>query len=341
MRAVAASLGVGAGVVVVAATFAVLQPDLRQRTIQVRPDVQAQADAVGGPASTRPVAKQAPAGARSSVAPAVASDTVATTRLPEPHAVLAGIGDAALPTEPPFSSTGRPEVAESGSITTGSSDEGVLVFYQGRKSGTEVALTFDDGPSRENTPRILAALRRLEVHATFFVEGRRVERFPDLARRIVEEGHELAIHGWSHASFRSLGPSQLKSEIERTRAAIHRATGLDPRLMRPPFGRFADSARALFAQAGLDVVLWSVDSEDWAGDTADIVRKATAVEPGDIVLLHDRISTTADAVATIVARVRAQGLRPVKVSRLLDIEPYQYRPPRPVDVSCLGGALRP
>jgi peptidoglycan/xylan/chitin deacetylase (PgdA/CDA1 family) len=98
-----------------------------------------------------------------------------------------------------------------------------------------VALTFDDGPDPEWTPRILDALRRHGVKATFFVLGAKVNDHPELVRRILAEGHELGLHSFNHDDLTDVSPVQRRLQLELTRNAVARASGLDVRLFRPPY----------------------------------------------------------------------------------------------------------
>lgn len=183
-----------------------------------------------------------------------------------------------------------------------------------------VALTFDDGPSRENTPRVLQALRRAEAHATFFVLGDRAERMPDLLAAAHEDGHEIANHGFSHTSMRSLWKSQIRDEVCRTHRAIVAATGQAPALLRPPFGRYAPSAVPLVGGLGYDLVLWSVDAADWkAREPAAMAKRVVqAARPGSIILMHDREASSAEALPMILAGLKRRGFEVVTVSALLE-----------------------
>lgn len=193
------------------------------------------------------------------------------------------------------------------------------VVYSGPSQHRRVALTFDDGPSPTVTPRILQVLGEHGVRATFFVLGEQAERHPEALRRIVEGGHELGNHAFSHRSFRSLFPSQIADELDRTARAIEAVGGPRPRLVRPPYGRFPDSAVALAASRGEDLVLWSVDGRD--SEHADALTIANAVvrgaEPGAIILLHDREPDTLYALPLILGGLARRGLEVVPVSELL------------------------
>ena len=192
--------------------------------------------------------------------------------------------------------------------------------FSGPDAEKIVALTFDDGPSRENTPRVLEILRRAQVHATFFVLGDRAERMGDLLQDIDEDGHEIGNHGFSHTSMRSLWKSQIKDEVCRTQRAVEVATGKTPTLVRPPFGRYPPSAVPLLGGLGYDVVLWSVDAGDWKDDDDPIAvatRVVRAAQPGAIILMHDREAITAEALPYILGGLKRHGYRVVPVSALI------------------------
>jgi peptidoglycan/xylan/chitin deacetylase (PgdA/CDA1 family) len=171
-----------------------------------------------------------------------------------------------------------------------------------------VYLTFDDGPHPQHTPRILDALRASGVKATFFVLGSVVDQHPDLVRRILDEGHIVGNHTYSHA------PRSVRSlllEVGRTSEALMRAAGASTDLFRPPRGTLSAVGLALLWFAGLRVVLWNVDPRDFAACSADELLNTFAVRPlrgGDIVLLHDDSAATAEALPRIIECTRAAGL---------------------------------
>ncbi len=204
--------------------------------------------------------------------------------------------------------------------TTDDRCRGGAVLYRATSSRPRIALTFDDGPSPTVTPGVLEVLREHGVRATFFVLGEPAERYPNTLRAIVDAGHELGNHGWSHTSFRSLFPSQIEAELDRTADQIAAGGGARPRLVRPPFVRFPDSS----VELGEDFVLWSVDGGDTersAGRPALDIANAVVrgAEPGAIVLLHDRNPTTLRALPLILGGLDRKGLQVVPVSELLDL----------------------
>ncbi|MFF5229166.1 polysaccharide deacetylase family protein [Dactylosporangium sp. NPDC000521] len=178
-----------------------------------------------------------------------------------------------------------------------------------------VALTYDDGPDPATTGALLAALRSAGVRATCFNVGRRVQAEPALARAQQDAGMWVANHSWTHAHLTRLDTARMTSELVRTQRAVRRATGTTPRLFRPPYGETNAALQAAGARLGLTEVLWSVDTQDWNGaSTAQIVRAASTLQPGGVLLMHDGYQTTIDAVPQIVAGLTARGLRAGMIS---------------------------
>lgn len=195
-----------------------------------------------------------------------------------------------------------------------------------------VALTFDDGPHPELTPKLLDILRQNGVRATFFVIGRNVDAHPDIARRIVAEGHEISNHTYNHPALTSLGSARVRQEIANTSAAILRATGRSPTNMRPPYGAINDRVRAsLVREHGLDVIMWSCDPLDWKRPGADVVRRrlVDGAAPGGILLAHDIHPGTIDAVPGVIAELKAKGYGFATVSQLLALGSTKFSPPSP------------
>jgi peptidoglycan-N-acetylglucosamine deacetylase len=190
------------------------------------------------------------------------------------------------------------------------------------KAQRAVALTFDDGPSPEYTPRILATLRRLQVRATFFVIGYLAQEYPAIVRHEAKLRMEVGNHSYNHPEvppFDELPPRLIQDEISFA-ANILTTIGIRPRLFRPPGGSFSSTVVHTAAALGERIVLWSVDPVDWKpGISArQIVRNVLfAVRPGSIVILHDGggdRSATLAALPAIVRGIRARGLRLVTLA---------------------------
>ena len=188
-----------------------------------------------------------------------------------------------------------------------------------------VALTFDDGPNPPFTGRVLDTLRDAGVQATFFLIGENVRRYPELARRIVKEGHAVGNHSYSHRSLQRLRRNAIVVEIDRADAIIQSITGVRPRLLRPPYGALAPGllgSGGLAARAGHLVVMWSVQVADWRAPSALSVAARTLrrVRPGSIVLLHDgggNRHNTVEAVRWMVGHLALAGYEMVTVPELL------------------------
>ncbi|WP_066585002.1 polysaccharide deacetylase family protein [Cellulomonas timonensis] len=151
------------------------------------------------------------------------------------------------------------------------------------------ALTFDDGPDPAHTPALLDVLAQRGVPATFFVLATAARTYPALVRRIVEDGHELALHGWDHRRLSGLPTSEAVALVAAARDEVERLSGVPVRLFRPAYGAHTPAQLRGWARLGLDVVLWSGWAEDWRHDEESAVaaRALAALTPGGILLLHD------------------------------------------------------
>ena len=192
-----------------------------------------------------------------------------------------------------------------------------------------VALTFDDGPGPW-TPAVLDVLQQAQVRATFFVVGKSVTAEPEMLRRVLAEGHALGNHTWSHkipTAAAGWNRARLAVEIERTSQVIFDAAGRKPCLFRPPGGVVKGADKVSHA-AGLSMILWSVDTRDWAnrpasaGNFARLIRKRAAAglaEEHPVILLHDgggdRAATVA-ALPGIIEDYRARGYRFVTLGKI-------------------------
>jgi peptidoglycan/xylan/chitin deacetylase (PgdA/CDA1 family) len=180
-----------------------------------------------------------------------------------------------------------------------------------------VALTFDDGPDSDCTPAVLDTLAAAGARGVFFLIGEQVEAHPELARRVAEEGHTVALHGFRHVEHDELG-AKVRADLERGGAAVAAATGQEPRLYRPPYGRFTDESYAAVGELGLTPVYWSAWGCDWEPIPAERIAELTIrdLEPGAIVLLHDSpryanrpsAAPTAEALPAILAALGERGL---------------------------------
>lgn len=190
------------------------------------------------------------------------------------------------------------------------------------KTTKMVALTFDDGPDKTLTPRLLKTLKKYKVHATFFETGQNVSRYPKISRAVVAGGNEIGNHSWNHPNFNSIGTAKTVNQVTRTNRAIYQATGILPQYVRPPYGNITAAEGRAIEQP---IVRWSVDSRDWAylNKNKDINEVMKDTRGGDIILMHDIHSQSVAAAPTIIKRLKAKGYKLVTVSQLLN---YQALP---------------
>jgi peptidoglycan-N-acetylglucosamine deacetylase len=189
--------------------------------------------------------------------------------------------------------------------------------------GSYIAMTFDDGPSAALTPKLLDMLKARGIKATFFVVGRNAAEYPQIIQRMVDEGHEIGNHSWSHPSLTGLGSSSLRKQLDDTNAAIEKGGAPRPVVMRPPYGATSARLNKLFdEQYGMKSILWSVDPLDWKYRNAtkvynSIVQKA---HPGAIILAHDIHPSTVRAMPDVFDTLLAKGYQFVTVSELIAME---------------------
>lgn len=179
-----------------------------------------------------------------------------------------------------------------------------------------IALTFDDGPSGRFTEALLEGLDDRNVRATFFLCGYRLENYRDLACRIRAQGHEIGLHGYSHASMASMSPDAISSELTRTRALLPCDTLVN--LLRTPGGSQTDAVRTCAKQANLSLIHWSVDPKDWATSDRDLIfqRIMAQAQDGDVILLHDMSESSVQAALMAIDALQARGYQFLTVSQL-------------------------
>lgn len=195
-----------------------------------------------------------------------------------------------------------------------------------------VAMTFDDGPHPRHTPALLDILRARDIRATFYVIGRLVQRYPDIARRMVAEGHELGNHTWTHPFLSRLGDAAVLRELDRTAEAIFAATGQVPVTLRPPYGAITQRQSGMIHDSrNLPTVMWSVDPRDWQRPGPSVVanRIVGGANNGAIILAHDIHGPTVAAMPAALDGLSARGFRFVTMSSLLGWGRWGPAPDRP------------
>lgn len=193
-----------------------------------------------------------------------------------------------------------------------------------------IALTFDDGPSPETTPRLLAMLKARGIKATFFVLGNMAAKHPEVLKMIADEGHEIGNHSWSHPQLTRIPAAAADKQVGDTSALVEEVTGKKPRYLRPPYGSMKPALRDHMEDAfGLTVVNWSVDPLDWKHRDSKLVYDEIMkqVKPGAIVLSHDIYPTTVDAMEHVLDDLIAKGYKFGTISELIAMDkPLAPRP---------------
>jgi len=197
-----------------------------------------------------------------------------------------------------------------------------LRWISGRNDLQIAALTFDDGPHPQYTPRILDELKKRNVKATFFTLGRSVDLYPQITARIAQEGHEIGNHTYTHGNLSKMSTASIQKEMDRGRDAIVRATGIQPRIMRAPYGAIKSSQRQMiFDKYKYPEIFWSVDSRDWESkntkSVTNIIMRDT--KPGGIILVHDIQKSAVDALPVFLDGLIAKGYKFVTVSELIRV----------------------
>ncbi|MBE6545905.1 MAG: polysaccharide deacetylase family protein [Ruminococcaceae bacterium] len=196
------------------------------------------------------------------------------------------------------------------------------VYCRSSAKEKQIALTFDDGPHPRYTKEILSILEEYHIPATFFIIGINAEQYPDMLQKIVDSGCEIGNHTYSHKRISSLSEEELTKEIIRCEEALYRLVGIRPHVFRPPEGMMNPSLQALMNKKRYHVVLWSIDTLDWALNPSSAITQTVMKElkGGDIILMHDYVSggnTTCDALRRIIPEILAKGYEFVTVSELI------------------------
>ncbi len=176
----------------------------------------------------------------------------------------------------------------------------------------KIAITFDDGPDPNITPRILDILKENNIKATFFVKGTRVTAYPEIIKRIVREGHTVGNHTYNHINMKKSNHDTILKELAMTEKAVNNALGYnyDIKYIRPPWGEYNDSVERLIYDSGKELILWQIDSEDWRnlGKSWIIDRFNYESLKGGVAAFHDTCSDTPEALTEILKEVKLKVL---------------------------------
>ena len=191
--------------------------------------------------------------------------------------------------------------------------EGVLIrtVYGDKKA---ICLTWDDGPS-PNTRTIMKVLKDNGARGTFFVVGNRVSSYADTLRDNYNQGNQIGNHSWSHADFSRIDADAVKQQVSDTNSAIKSVIGVKPKIIRTPYGIATSNAKE---NVGMPIILWSIDTLDWKTQNADSTYNSVinGARDGDVVLMHDLYTQTAEAVKRIVPALKERGFQMVTVEEM-------------------------
>ncbi|MFS0840226.1 polysaccharide deacetylase family protein [Paenibacillus sp. 1P03SA] len=288
-----------------------------------------------GPAKALPLRRTAAACAIFAFFSLAPAPALASGRLPASSGLSPAASGTADANEQRLSSTASADSIPAGESSHAAAKPRDRDYYEQRgeivwevpSAGKVIALTFDDGPNPDQTAQILDELKKYGAKATFFVVGKRAEKFPELLKREAAEGHEIGNHTYSHPFLTSSRSTEsIRAEIAAGQKVIKSITGSAPVLFRPPGGYYHERLVHVSLAEGCLPILWSwhQDTEDWkAPGVSRIVNKVlNNARKGDIVLFHDHVqgsSNTVDALRKILPVLSKRGYHFVTVSELLKL----------------------
>ncbi len=203
-------------------------------------------------------------------------------------------------------------------------EEKLLPIYSVDTDEKKISITIDGVWGADQTPRILDIFQEHDIQITFFFGGYWLEKFPEMAKRIVEEGHEIGNHSYTHPHCSNLTPEDFRQELQKTSDLIYEITQKKPVFFRPPFGDYNNMVISVAEEEGYKVIQWSIDSLDWKNPGKDFIihRVLEKTSAGDIILMHNNGKYTADALAVIVPHLKSRGFKIVPLSRLVYEKDY-------------------
>ncbi|HJV47426.1 MAG TPA: polysaccharide deacetylase family protein [Bacillota bacterium] len=202
-------------------------------------------------------------------------------------------------------------------------------FFSGPRSKRAVALTFDDVPDPRFTPQVLDLLRKYGVKATFFCVGNRAKQHPELVKQMIQEGHEIGNHTYTHPNLPKVNNDQVHDEIQKTEKVLFSIVGYKPKLFRPPYGNIEEAQLQWLVSEGYKTIHWDVDSKDWKDLHATQIKANILkhTHSGSIILQHagggesesDYLKETIKALPDVLQTLKSKGFKLVTVSELLNI----------------------
>ena len=204
-------------------------------------------------------------------------------------------------------------------IVGASAAERQLPIYSVQRGDKTIAISFDAAWGNEDTGTLINILESCGVRTTFFVVGDWAEKYPESLRALHEAGHEVMSHSSHHDHFSMMSADEIAADLREANRKIAAGTGVEPTLIRCPYGEYDDHVIQTIKSLGMTAIQWSVDSLDWKGISADEIarRVLDRVEPGSIVLFHNAAEHTPEALPRVIETLQREGYRIVPVSELL------------------------
>ena len=201
----------------------------------------------------------------------------------------------------------------------------IVVHRKHENSEKKIALTFDDGPHPRYTPQILNILEKYNIKATFFVVGINAHYYPETFKLVVNSGHEIANHTYTHPKVGKIEKGRLQKEIEDCEDILYELGEYKTKLFRPPEGMIDGDVLNIISDLDYDVILWDIDTRDWAHTPANKIAEKVIqnISSGDIILMHDYIgsnSPTCEALELFIPELLKKGYKFVTVSELIRTE---------------------
>lgn len=200
-----------------------------------------------------------------------------------------------------------------------------LPIYSVDTDANNISITFDCAWGADDIPRILKVLKDHNIKATFFVVGKWAEKYPDAIKLMVADGHEIAMHGYTHIRMGQLDSAQIIDEIVRSKEAIRKLIGSDTLLFRAPYGDYSNKVMVEAEKLGCYVIQWDVDSLDWKNNITkqDIINRCVSkTGSGSILLFHNDTQYTAEVIEEIITQLKQKGYNMVPVSQLIYKDSY-------------------
>lgn len=203
-------------------------------------------------------------------------------------------------------------------------------IYRVKTDKKHVVLTFDDGPSPIWTPKILDELKNENIKATFFMIGHHVQKYPDIAKRVADEGHTIGNHGYAHSVMLYYKPAEIEEEIKYTEYVIKEITGVTTKYFRPPKAWLRRTIKEKVKSMGYETVLWSLNSKDWVSFNHKTITRYISkhIKNGDILLFHDSGNVTSieggsrlqtvKTISLLARTLREKGFEFISIEELIN-----------------------